>query len=373
MGVTKQAHKPAKTAATKSRTREWLPRAAKSKAKGKVAVSEDEDEEGQFDEEEAPKPKSKRTTKSTVQARRGRQTKQTRPTKSARQTKQTLKGKKTKQPRQTVQPEVEDDDSDDASDDDSESDLDDDSDDTDEDVDPEAADGMLSIQGALAEMTQALTRRPGSKPSAPICSTCFIPQEEKDMMKSSELPTSCRDCYRNICRGCMENYLDRYFFQATSDTKGVSARCPFCRSEWEIPRIEKILGKDKVNIYLERMTHRTLETSPAFRWCAADRCTSGQFYVLEEQLKDGNVKICCGVCESVNCYECRTPWHEGLSCKENQDPDLRKHRNKRAGDAETTKVMRKVETRRCPSCGIAVEKTSGCDHVFCECTNFVSG
>ena len=195
------------------------------------------------------------------------------------------------------------------------------------------------------------------------CATCFYKKTPEQMVRREDIPRRCRECYPTICHVCLETYLVQYFFKFKGNTLNFS--CPCCSNIWDMSMVEKLMGSTKFAACLERLAHRSLESSPTFRWCAADKCTSGQFYD-EDQVKVDNKKICCGHCESVNCFDCRAVWHEGLSCKEFQDPDLRKHRGKRASNSEVRKAMRKSETKRCPHCSTAIEKSDGCDSVFCK-------
>lgn len=198
----------------------------------------------------------------------------------------------------------------------------------------------------------------------PRCETCYHQKKPEQMIVRSLLPKSCQDCYGDICRECMDIYLERYFLR--TDGLSLVIACPACSAKWDMTTVERFVGKSKMNHYMERMTHRSLETNPTFRWCAADKCQSGQYYEQEQVGQAGGEKICCGVCEGEACFKCRSIWHEGLSCEEYQDPDLRKHRGKRAVDVEVRKAMRKGETKRCPNCGSAIERTSGCNHVYCK-------
>lgn len=192
------------------------------------------------------------------------------------------------------------------------------------------------------------------------CLTCY---KRGDLIPASSIPDTCRErCFAHICRDCMELYLKDHF-KFNMDDKNWGFKCPMCTQVWGISAIKEFWDDATIATYLERLTHKSLEQSPLFRWCAADRCVTGQFYD-EAQLKDEK-KICCGVCSSVNCFDCRVVWHEGLSCAENQNPDLRKHRGKRP-DLEMRKCMRKSVTKRCPHCGAAVEKTHGCNTVLCK-------
>ena len=224
-----------------------------------------------------------------------------------------------------------------------------------EDVDPAVVSGS-SLGQPLSDIFY-----PGYPPD--MCLTCYRIVQSSELVSQAEIPEPCATkCFANICRSCMDMYLDHYFF-GPSTTPGIFP-CPFCRNQWSVSDIENLIGKTKTEVNLERMTHRSLEISPTFRWCANDKCPSGQFFD-EDQIKTDK-KVCCGHCDSVNCFSCRAVWHDGLSCEEYQEPDLRKYRGKRGAQTEVRGAMRKGEGRSCPHCGTAVEKSDGCDSVRCE-------
>lgn len=199
------------------------------------------------------------------------------------------------------------------------------------------------------------------------CETCYQEREPTEMVNTAELPASCRRCFgEDICHACLIHYFEHYFVSTEKHSIKIKIACAICWSGWEASEMEHFMGKLKLENLLQRISHRALEMEPTFRWCAADKCPSGQMHELEgEQLK-----ICCVVCDSESCFKCRSLWHDGLSCEEYQDPDLRKHRSKRGEGVEVRKAMRKNETRRCPGCRSAIEKASGCNHVFCESTMY---
>ncbi|KAF1345245.1 hypothetical protein BDV97DRAFT_401844 [Delphinella strobiligena] len=231
----------------------------------------------------------------------------------------------------------------------------------------EDSDSERESDSDTAEVDQLETARRAT--TVHPCMVCYQSKKANEMVNVNELPSSCRMCFQGTCRPCMEIYLDHYFFRAFGASTVME--CPLCTSIWTLTNLEHFLGKDRMESHVERMTHRFLESSANFRWCAADKCVSGQFYDDKEIDKPGGEKVCCNLCEGQNCFNCRVVWHEGLTCKEYQDPDLRKHRGKRGGDNDVRKAMRKENTKRCPHCGTAVERTSGCNNVLCtQCGQF---
>lgn len=228
----------------------------------------------------------------------------------------------------------------------------------------ENSDSERESDSDTADVNQLETNWTSTSTHPCICMVCYQGKKANEMVNVNELPPSCRKCFQETCRPCMDIYLDHYFFR----TFGANTvmKCPLCTTTWTLTNLEHFLGKERMESHLERMTHRLLESSANFRWCAADKCVSGQFYDDKEIEKPGGEKVCCGLCEGQNCFECRAVWHEGLTCKEYQDPDLRKHRGKRGGDNDVRKAMRKENTKRCPHCGTAVERNSGCNNVLCE-------
>ena len=66
----------------------------------------------------------------------------------------------------------------------------------------------------------------------------------------------------------------------------------------------------------------------------------------------------CGICKNTTCKDCRCPLAEDHKCDE---------------DVKKTVALLKKDTRPCPSCGIPIHKTEGCDQMWCtECNTAFS-
>ena len=226
---------------------------------------------------------------------------------------------------------------------------------------------------------------PPSPPSPPvlererefICMFCEGSKDRSGFPPDDVFPAQCRDCARGenfdddglgpltelICWDCCRDH----FKVRSEDPYSHALGCPRCYREWPLSSLARFLSPQELLSAENRMSNQSLERNPSFRWCAQDTCTFGQFYDMEQVKKDP--KVCCGHCERLNCFKCRTPFHEGFSCEgfteeEKKNADV----NELAKDQTdaSMKAMRRNATRRCPQCMTAVEKAYGCDNIRCE-------
>lgn len=134
--------------------------------------------------------------------------------------------------------------------------------------------------------------------------------------------------------------------------------CYVCGHDWDHETIKKFLGAEDMAKVEDKMAARVYERDPTFRWCAQDKCTSGQLHDEDVVAKDP--KVCCAECKALNCFQCRLPWHEDLTCEEAAT------RGKLDNLSENVSKMRENKTKRCPHCSIAVEHAFGCGHMTCK-------
>ena len=81
----------------------------------------------------------------------------------------------------------------------------------------------------------------------------------------------------------------------------------------------------------------------------------------QKALTPDEYNITCSVCDFQWCFNCHSPWHEGISC-----------RLYREGDKQFMKWTkgRKVgytpNCQRCPKCKVYIERSTGCDSMTCN-------
>lgn len=208
---------------------------------------------------------------------------------------------------------------------------------------------------------------PAPKPAPPtsaLCQYCYDDKPISAFPPPEHIHPGCHACYPDnfkVCRDCMIRTLQRQI----TYTMVIDVICTFCGRTWGPEYLSYYLSDAELKKYEDRLTHRSLESDPHFRWCAKDDCISGEFY---DASAVENPKTCCGHCDSTNCFNCRVEWHDGLTCDEFQDPKkaVRKKKGMAKGaDVDTLKTMRKNVTKRCPHCQAAIERSEGCDHMYC--------
>jgi E3 ubiquitin-protein ligase RNF14 len=139
---------------------------------------------------------------------------------------------------------------------------------------------------------------------------------------------------------------------------GNDISCPQCSVLLSHNAIQLILFNHGDTILYERYTKfdldRSLENNPEFIWCAHG-CGSGQ---LNEGATMNNTVECIN-CHKLTCFTHRSPWHEGLTCKEYDMP-------RTDGQEHASKRWIGVNTKECSKCRAHIEKNAGCDHMTCS-------
>ncbi|KAI3691505.1 hypothetical protein L2E82_49867 [Cichorium intybus] len=97
----------------------------------------------------------------------------------------------------------------------------------------------------------------------------------------------------------------------------------------------------------------------SYKFCPSPDCPS--VYRVTEEDGGGGRPFVCGACSVETCTRCGLEYHPFLTCDKykefKKDPDM-----------SLKEWMRgKEDVRVCPSCGFAIEKIDGCDHMECRC------
>lgn len=193
------------------------------------------------------------------------------------------------------------------------------------------------------------------------CEMCGTDDSASSFPSPDDIPLSCRVHTPSMqCMACV------LFYTRLAMNQSNLPRCAWCNATWSFTDIIRLVEPKELEQFEARLSNRLIETNPDFRWCAQDTCVSGQFYCIDEIDQD-DPRVCCVACEKTNCFRCRLPWHEGQSCHERQEKGPNCDED-HAEDlfSKTLETMRKLVTKKCPTCASATERTQGCNHMICE-------
>ena len=185
-----------------------------------------------------------------------------------------------------------------------------------------------------------------------ICCSENIPSTE-----TTELVTpGCKHATRTVCRTCIQRHIRE---EVTGKANSTTISCPQsgCCARLRYEDVRAWAVSEVFGAYDNLLLRQTIESQPEFRWCAHERCGSGQQHIG----MDDEPIMTCGSCRRKTCFTHRCAWHEGRTCGE-YDED--------AGENEEVSAQQALEStaklKRCPRCHQGIEKNDGCDHMTCK-------
>ncbi|KAF3046253.1 hypothetical protein E8E11_008156 [Didymella keratinophila] len=144
-------------------------------------------------------------------------------------------------------------------------------------------------------------------------------------------------------------------------------KCPghSCKVNLTYEEIKAYASREVFDRYDVMQAHNVLSADPSFRWCRAERCTSGQIHDIEEM---GNEFVCVE-CHERFCIVHEGPYHDDETCDECEyRVGEQKERDERRREDEASEQAVGQLTKRCPGkmCGRPIEKNGGCIHMSCS-------
>ncbi|KAL4426048.1 hypothetical protein ABPG77_007844 [Micractinium sp. CCAP 211/92] len=95
-------------------------------------------------------------------------------------------------------------------------------------------------------------------------------------------------------------------------------------------------------------------------YCPNPQCS--QLLVADE--KHADTPIDCPHCKHKLCANCGITWHAGMTCQQYQaQPGALRSKD----DQALLDYAEQAGMRRCPACGVMVERTEGCSYMSCRC------
>ncbi|XP_048016457.1 E3 ubiquitin-protein ligase RNF14-like [Megalobrama amblycephala] len=202
------------------------------------------------------------------------------------------------------------------------------------------------------------------------CGICF----SENLGSNSLLFKECQHVY---CKACVKEY----FQIQIREGKVQSLTCPEpeCMSMASPAQVKLLVGEDEFARYDHLLLQSSLDLMADVAYCPRMSCCMA--VIIEP---DTNMGICpscqfvfCTLCKRTyhglsNCkeYELRRLRDEYLAASEKEREELEKSYEKQliqwAADESLTEDWLKDNSKQCPSCGINIQKTMGCNKMTCS-------
>jgi ariadne-1 len=213
----------------------------------------------------------------------------------------------------------------------------------------ENPEGVLEKAGVCDASKQLVIN--GTAPEPFRCPICLDPATDFCALGCGH--RACTPCYRE------------YITHKIDDEGGaaIHARCPSVKcgvklTEGLVNALVPEAHKARFALYLEQSY---VEDNPRFEWCPSPQCSNAIYMAQlpDQQPFCGAQCVACDCGESF-CFACRRDDHSPATCDQ-----LRQWLVKCKDDSETYNWLQ-ANTRSCPVCKTAIEKSGGCNHMTCK-------
>ncbi|KAJ3184346.1 hypothetical protein HDU85_001651 [Gaertneriomyces sp. JEL0708] len=157
-----------------------------------------------------------------------------------------------------------------------------------------------------------------------------------------------------VCLSCLITYITIYISSSSSHEKtAFELQCPLCPGILQHHDIQ-LITKEHPDVYAPWDAHllsAELATMEDFQHCPHPNCDSG---FLCDTPPSPDCPLPCPNCQRPICAKHGT-WHNDLSCDQFQKKTEHWDR--------TQRYLR--GTKKCPGCGVHIEKVGGCGRVMC--------
>ena len=186
----------------------------------------------------------------------------------------------------------------------------------------------------------------GSKTNALECGVC-LDRFEKDDMDSLR-------CGHSFCKGCWAQYLS---VSVAAGPVCTEVTCPdaSCNVRITQSKVQALADADTAKKWNNFMVKSFVDYNRSAKWCPRPGC---QFAI--EYPGGGVIDVCCPCGPFVFCFGCSHEAHQPASCS-----DVARWNQKNSAESENiTWIM--ANTKKCPKCGVNIEKNQGCNHMTCR-------
>ena len=229
---------------------------------------------------------------------------------------------------------------------------------------------------AKGKSTSKIAKESRTPPKTYTCRICTEDVSQSRFPRKNACPDSCVDCLtgqNRICKPCIASTITSQLESRDLEKLG----CPSCNRPWDYRYLAAFLPHAQIARLDARIVNRAVVQEDNWRWCPHSNCNFGQIHAIDHKFVP-NEEWCayyfCQGCHRGNCFKHRVPWHDNLTCAQ-YDYRQEHERIKQGGktnaqmqeeEREALLLMHEQETRICPYCGNAVQKSMGCDSMQCK-------
>ncbi len=190
-------------------------------------------------------------------------------------------------------------------------------------------------------------------------------------------------CGHSFCSGCFKMYM-----QTCVESRRIPLPCPMdgCIAKISSAFLEPYYGH--LSSYIKYAELEFLhQSNDSIMYCPSKKCNHPviktilpseddhhSFFDSEQDsdltaeemslIEVSMVRHECPHCSTSVCTECKTFWHNGLTCEQFQAlPEDERSKE----DAQLHSLVSKKQWKRCPTCRIVVERRIGCNYMHCRC------
>jgi IBR domain, a half RING-finger domain/Zinc finger, C3HC4 type (RING finger) len=166
------------------------------------------------------------------------------------------------------------------------------------------------------------------------------------------------NCDHRFCEECIKQHVSLLIDSAqVSDEK---LKCPSCTEPLTVYEIEDVVGPELYSKYdkfrLRALKLDEIDADEIVFHCPGTDCE----YICT--VEKNTAEFECPKCKHKCCPMCKEDTHKGSSCEEYQEW---KKENSEA-DKLFNKLLEDEGLLRCPECGAAVQRISGCQYMVCS-------
>ncbi|KAF2656747.1 hypothetical protein K491DRAFT_368676 [Lophiostoma macrostomum CBS 122681] len=228
---------------------------------------------------------------------------------------------------------------------------------------PTAGSGIAKVVRTLrsntgTRMEGIVKEKPAPKKQSVVeCKICASWRLEKYFKEPKDVKLC--DHLRDTCKLCVEKMIKAQITDRALQDAVLACPFPNCTFVLNFKMVKDIVSAGVFENWDKALVKHYLGASKDFVACLDPEC--GHHFSVDLFRTECNrkKKIDCPYCSFNMCIKCSRPWHTGQGCSGAQ-----------AEEKASEKTIQKMGAKKCPSCGLNIQKDGGCDHIKCKNCNY---